>query len=152
MGSTQSKALLWNGSHVGKDMGREMGLKYFIVKLIFFWTSLSTWQWTSEEVWFGCQEFLATLLPRLLPQELRSPSHANFTKRFPAEKFPAALSFCSPALWTSSSVRSDVFGRAWYWIWHWAFGWGTHASQAGWNCCPQVTTGCYEIGLCSVSA
>lgn len=36
LGSIQSKALLWNGSHLGKDMGREKGLKYLIVKLIFF--------------------------------------------------------------------------------------------------------------------
>lgn len=36
MGSIQSKALLWNGSHLGKDMGREKGMKCFIVKLTFF--------------------------------------------------------------------------------------------------------------------
>lgn len=36
MGSIQSKALLWRASHLGKDMVREKGLEYLIVKLIFF--------------------------------------------------------------------------------------------------------------------
>lgn len=159
MESIQSKALLLNislsfGGWEGEGEGPEM--IYCKVDLSSDISS-STWQWIFEETWHVYWDFLVTSLLRLL-QQLRSSSHVNFTRICHAEEHTCCPHFLvsSPVMLMSTIVRLHfvfISGKAWYWICYCERHLdGVHMPQAGWNVCPWVTTGFYEIGLYLVSA
>lgn len=107
VGSNLSKALLLNFALSFGEAGEGPEITYCKFDPSFNISS-STWQWTSEEVGFGCQESLVPSLPWLLPQQLWCPSHADFTRSFCVEEDSCCSSFWSPALLHSGVQQSDL--------------------------------------------
>lgn len=99
VGSIQSKALLLNISlSFGEREEEGEGPEIIYCKVdLSSHISSSTWQWTSEEVWLGCREFLATLLLRLLPDSWGPLHMQTLAGAFVRRSTHAAHPFWSPA-------------------------------------------------------